>query len=177
MKPGLLLASPQMRDPFFEGSLILLCHHDEQGSLGLVINRETNLTLGQVLEQMHVEREGDLDQHVLWGGPVEPGAGFVVSQADIPVEEGWSVGHGIGVSPSRDHLLKALEAPPPFHLCLGYAGWGAGQLGNEFERGSWLHTELDPAILFDTPIESRYDRALARLGLRADQVWMQPIDE
>ena len=166
-----------MRDPNFERTVILLCQHDDRGALGLVITRETDLPLSTVVEEMEVEGAIAPDRSVLWGGPVEPGTGFVVTR-DVPMnDDGWEVGRGVVVSPSRDRLVSSLQSLSPFLLCLGYAGWGPGQLDGEIEQGAWLYTEVEPDIVFETDVSERYDRALGRLGLVSGQVWMQPVDE
>ncbi len=177
MELGFLISSPQMKDRFFEGTLILLCHHDRHGALGLVVNRETNITIDEVVAQMDLGLEGNFTGNVLWGGPVEPVAGFIVTRGKVQEEQGWNVGHGIMVSQSRESLVKALTSPEPYHLCLGYSGWGPEQLDGEIAAGSWLYTDVDPDILLNCPTSQRYDRALALMGIRADQVWMRPIDE
>ncbi len=178
MNPCLLISSPQMKDPFFEGTVILLCQHDENGALGVVINRETSLSVQNVLEQLSIELELSFEGHsVNWGGPVEPGAGFIVYPGKVPPDEGWNVGQDVAVSPSRERLVEALKQGSPFLLCLGYAGWGPGQLDGEIGSGSWLITDVDKDVLLETGMEDRYDRALAKLGLDVHSVWMRPVDE
>lgn len=178
MKPSLLIASPQMKDPFFAGTVILLCQHDDKGAIGLVINRGTSLTVQAVLDQLGLGAAGDFERYaVAWGGPVEPGAGFIVYLGQVPDDEGWNVGQGVAVSPSRERLLEALGKPSPFLLCLGYAGWGPGQLDGEIGSGSWLVADVEAEVAVEIALDERYDRALAQLGLQAEQVWMQPVDE
>jgi putative transcriptional regulator len=178
MEPCLLISSPQMKDPFFTGAVILLCQHDEKGALGLVINRETSLSVQNVLEQLSITLPGGFEEHAVnWGGPVEPGAGFIVFPGQVPEDEGWNPGRGIAVSPSRDQLVRALVQEQPFLLCLGYAGWGPGQLDDEIATGSWLVTDVDIDVVLTADMDERYDRALAKLGLQAMGVWMQPVDE
>ena len=175
--PGLLIASPQMKDPNFGGTLVLLCHQDDQGALGVVINRETSLTVSEVVSQMDVDTDRDLDEQVLWGGPVEQAAGFVVFPGSVTKENGWSINPGLSVSPSRETLEGVLRGEEPYHLCLGYAGWGPGQLENEISTGSWLYIDVDARIVLEHPVGDRYDLALQQLGVPADQIWMIPIDE
>jgi putative transcriptional regulator len=178
MKPCLLIASPQLSDPFFEGTVILLCQHDENGALGLVVNRTTSLSVQTVIEQLGIRLNEDFEaHHVSWGGPVEPGAGFIVYRGVVPGDEGWNVAERLAVSPSRERLVEALGQPDPFLLCLGYAGWGPGQLDREIALGSWLVADVEPEIVLDVEAEERYRRALAQLGLTPEQVWMQPVDE
>jgi len=178
MKPCLLIASPRLSDPFFEGTVILLCQHDENGALGLVVNRGTSLSVQTVVEQLGISLDRSFEEHrVSWGGPVEPGAGFIVYRGVVPGDEGWNVAEHLAVSPSRERLIEALAQPHPFLLCLGYAGWGPGQLDREIAAGSWLTADVDPEIVLEIETDERHLRALAQLGLTPEQVWMQPVDE
>ena len=112
-----------------------------------------------------------------WGGPVELDSGTVVTTGEVAEEEGWNVGDGLAVTRSQEALVRLLEDGKPVLLCLGYAGWKAGQLDQEIESGSWLWTDTSAEIVFEEPAESRYERALATLGLTPHNVWMTPIDE
>ncbi len=176
--PGLLIASPQLRDPNFQRTVVLMVHHDPEGALGLVINRDGPVRVGDVLRHMElpVPEEG-ADTPAWWGGPVQPSTGFIVFPGEVDEEEGWNLGRGVAVTQSATILGRRLEAGLPFHLVLGYAGWGPGQLDAEIEAGSWLFADVDPAIVFDLPMAERYERALALLGLTATTAWMQPVDE
>ncbi len=189
MKPSILIASPQMRDTFFEKTVILLWHHDDDGAVGVVVNRP----LDQALPDVIVAPEGvDLtpyrDAKVAWGGPVDTATGTVVARRAMPEDEGWSIethpsvasdaaptSRVIGVTRSLDQLLSLIRAREPFILCLGYAGWGPGQLDDEVASGAWLWTDCDPGLVFDVPADERYDQALATLGLTQAGVWMQPV--
>lgn len=178
MQPCLLIASPQMRDPYFERTVVLVWHHDDQGAIGVVVNRPLQHTLGEVLENPEAAGAGARgDVPVAWGGPVEAGTGTVVTSGEIEAEEGWVAGRGLSVTRSQDALLRLLKERAPLMLCLGYAGWGPGQLDKEIEHGGWLWTDCDASIVFEVPAEERYDRALATLGLTAGMVWMTPVDE
>lgn len=166
-----------MKDPFFERTVVLMWHHDEDGAIGVVVNRPLEHRLPDVVElPTKVNLESYQDTHVAWGGPVENGTGTVVTTAPVPDDEGWNL-EGLGISRSMDVLVGLLERREPVLLCLGYAGWGPGQLDREILQGGWLVVDTDPAILFDTPPDERYERALASLGLTPEMVWMQPIDE
>lgn len=175
MESGLLVASPQMRDPNFERTVVLLVQHTSQGALGLVINRESGVRLGEVAERLDMPSSAGGDRPVLWGGPVERGSGFVVFRGVAP--EGWSCAAGVAVSPSRERLAALLASGSEFHLCLGFSGWGPGQLDHELETGSWVHTEATPELVFETPLAERYDLALEHLGVSARTLWMTPINE
>lgn len=178
MQPTMLIAAPNMQDPFFERTVVLVWHYDEDGAIGVVINRTLNHNLPDVLD---IEGDIDLSPYaevpVAWGGPVESGSGTVVTLARIADDEGWTLPDGIGITRSQDALLRLLEHREPVILCLGYAGWGPGQLDREIELGGWLWTDCDADIVFGAPPEERYDRALATLGLDARSVWMPPIAE
>lgn len=177
MKPALFIASPQMRDPFFEHALVLVWHHDEDGAIGVVVNRPLEHTLATVVDLPgDIDMSAYADTHVVSGGPVESGSGTVVTTDPVPEELGWNM-DGLAVSRSMDVLLELLSKGRPVLLCLGYAGWGPGQLDAEIQSGGWLWTEPDPKLLFETDADKRYDLALASLGLTADKVWMVPVDE
>jgi putative transcriptional regulator len=178
VKPALLIASPQMKDPFFERSVVLLWHHDEDGAIGVVINRLLGHALPEVLA---VGDEMDLSEYnenqVGWGGPVETTSGTVVTRGKIRVDEGWIIGDGLGVTRSQEALVRLLREGADVLLCLGYAGWGPGQLDREIALGGWLWTEPSADVVFDQPVDKRYDTALATLGLTSHTVWMKPVDE
>lgn len=177
MGPGILIASPQLADPNFEGSVVLICQHDADGALGVIVNRPTPFTLEDVIAQLDVSDVTRLDNQVLWGGPVERGAGFVIFQGEVPDDSGWNLPGGVAVSPSRVQLERLIRSEALYHLCLGYAGWGPGQLEQEITTGSWLYTDVDAALVLTGEVDDRYEHALAALGLVRNQVWMQPIDE
>lgn len=170
-----------MRDPWFERSLILLCKHNEEGALGIIINREGDVDLNEVIERLTEDHGafGELangEKMTWWGGPVGDGAGFVLFTGELDDGEGWNVGT-IAVSPSLERLDELIRNQTNFELVLGYAGWGPGQLAEEVETGSWLFVDAEPTIVFDTPIEERYEKALAQIGLTPEMVWMQPVNE
>lgn len=174
MEPGFLISSPQMQDGNFARTVVLLVHHNEDGALGLVVNRPHQVRLGEV-SLPGTPRPSLARQQALWGGPVEPSVGFVIFRGRC--EEGWELPGGIAVSASRDRLSSLLASGAPFHLCLGYSGWGKGQLDLEFESGSWVYTEASPDLVFGCPAEQCYDLALAKMGLSASSLWMTPVDE
>lgn len=174
--PSLLIASPRMKDPFFERTVVLVWHHDEDGAIGVVVNRGLSpmvhdlLDLDEGLEPYDEARVG-------WGGPVEPTSGTVLTRGTVHEDEGWALPTGIGVTRSQDALVRLLREHAELVLCLGYAGWGPGQLDKEIADGSWIFTECDADIVFDRDVELRYARALASLGLDENTVWMPPIEE
>lgn len=178
MKPTLLIASPQLHDPFFERTVVLVWHHDEDGAIGVVVNRELSQRLPDVLSHDgEIDLSAYADVPVAWGGPVEPTSGTVVTQRPVSDDEGWNVEGGLSISRSMDTLLSLLRAQERLLLCLGYAGWGPGQLDEEIQKGSWLWTDCDARLVFESPSDERYDLALRSLGLTRTTVWMTPIDE
>ncbi len=177
MGPGILIASPQMKDPNFEETVVLLCQHDGDGALGVIVNRPTPFTIDDVIEQLDVEALKTQEHQVLWGGPVERGAGFVIFRGQVPEDSGWNLPGGVAVSPSREQLEKLIRSDSRYHLCLGYAGWGPGQLEDEITTGSWLYTDVDLGLVLTGDVEERYESALNALGLQRSMVWMKPVDE
>lgn len=174
MNPGLLIASPQMRDSNFAHAVVLLVAHGPEGSLGVVVNRETQQRMGDIIEMMDAQSPAHANRAVLWGGPVEPGAGFVLWRGKAT--EGWALGD-YALSPSRDRLKALVAAAADFWLCLGYAGWGAGQLERELTEGSWIHLEEGVESVLGAQVHERYDEALRLLGVNPELLWMTPVDE
>ncbi len=177
MGPGILIASPQMKDPNFEGAVVLLCQHDRDGALGVVVNRATEFTIQDVMDSLEVDPDQVINHQVLWGGPVERGTGFVIFKGEVAADSGWNLPGGVAVSPSREQLERLMTTQSDYHLCLGYAGWGPGQLEMEISTGSWLYTDVDLELVLGDDLEARYEGALAALGLSRNQVWMTPVDE
>lgn len=184
MSTGLLVASPQMVDSFFTKTVVLLCEYNEDGAIGIVVNRVTDLEADMVLEQMEIDDGGGISGPVHWGGPVQPGAVFLTyrrpSVGDDTTEEAvFLVGDTLGVSPARG-VMEAVSgdaANPGAFLSLGYAGWAPGQLDGEIESGSWIFLDADPDVLFEMPPEDRWRHCIASLGVDPAMIWMQPIDE
>jgi len=178
-----LIASPQMGDRHFTRTVVLLCDHSEQGAMGLVINRATELPLERVLNDLEVEHPRPIDGSVLWGGPVQPGTGFLIyrAQDDEPAQERGvlRVSDSLRITGSRERLDEYAkgERTGPFYLCLGYSGWGPGQLEQEISQGSWIVTDVEEDLIFHTRIEDRWERAIASLGIDISMIWMTPVNE
>jgi putative transcriptional regulator len=171
--PGLLVAAPSLRCPFFNHTVVLLLDHGEQGSFGFVVNRPTEVRFGQVLGEVGIDvgSGGPPEAPVLIGGPVSPETGWILydpTTAAAEVEHAFMpVGERLAVSASIEMLreLAAGEGPTRRVLFLGYAGWGEGQLEQEMRDGSWIPVGLDPALIFEVPVEDRWSRSLALLGI------------
>lgn len=174
MQPCLLIASPQMSDPFFEQTVVLVWHHDEDGAVGIVINRPLDHPLSDVLEgPPFKDYEGAI---VGWGGPVDRTSGTAIVRGPVSDDDGWELAERIGVTRSEERLRLAIQEQSHLILCLGYAGWGPGQLEQELEQGGWLFTDLSEELIFEAPREELYERALSTLGLTRATVLMTPAD-
>jgi len=168
-----LIAMPGMVDGNFAGTVVYLCEHNEKGALGLVINRPLDIDLQHLFEKVDLSlvREDMAALPVFLGGPVQTERGFVLH--DSLDDEGghysssMQIDGGLEMTTSRD-VLEAIShgaGPKRIFMTLGYSGWGAGQLEDELSRNGWLNVAADHAIIFDTPVELRYDKALALLGI------------
>lgn len=171
ISPCFLVAAPSLRDPNFDRAVVLLVEHHRQGSLGFVVNRPATMTLRRVLDDLGLPASARAGEDaVLIGGPVSPNTGWIVFDARGALEPPKSsilVNECVGVSASRE-LLEAIangNGPSRHLLVLGYAGWGAGQLDEELQRGEWIPTSLDASTVFDTPPQDRWARALRSLGI------------
>jgi putative transcriptional regulator len=190
-----LIAMPGLQDEAFAQSVVYLCEHSERGALGLVINKPTDIKLHNLFEKVDLPlgRKDLHDNPVFQGGPVQTERGFVLHESVKPMpgqeleearegKEGDSVyastmviPGGLEMTTSRD-VLEALSTgagPGRVLVTLGYSAWGEGQLESEIGENSWLTVDADRAVIFDTPVEQRYTRALSLLGL---QVWMLSPD-
>ncbi len=166
----LIIAMPNIGDPRFERSVIYLFAHQADGAMGLIVNRPTDdLRFDDLLEQLDLGIEGDAPQtQVRFGGPVEVERGFVLHSDDYHRDEAtMRVDKGISVTATVD-ILKAMAAgdgPERALFALGYAGWGPGQLEREILENGWLHCEADDAIVFDDEDDTKWSRALAKIGV------------
>ena len=170
-----LIAMPGMADETFAGTVVYLCEHTEKGALGLVINKPIDIKLRNLFEKVELSLDraglaGLAEQPVYFGGPVQTERGFVLH--DKPGDESvhynstLSIPGGLAMTTSKDVLEALAEGSGPRRVLvtLGYSGWQAGQLEDEIGRNGWLTVDADPDVIFDTPIEQRYDRALSLLG-------------
>lgn len=159
---------PSLHGSYFGQTITYLCEHNEEGALGLIINREVeDVQLGEVFDQLDVDGPYHREDRVLEGGPVQRDRGFVLHADDDPPEGALRLPDGLALSTSREILadIAAGRGPERFIVCVGYAGWDAGQLESELGENSWLTLPADDAILFDTPLDQRIDRAAGKLGI------------
>ena len=169
-----LIAMPGMADGAFAGAVVYLCEHSEKGALGLVINKPIDIKLKNLFEKVELalDRDDIADAPVYYGGPVQTERGFVLheKQADDahPYSSTLTIpGGGLEMTTSKD-VLEALASgagPKKLLVTLGYSGWSAGQLEDEMGRNGWLNVDAAPEVIFDTPVEQRYQRALSLLGV------------
>ncbi len=168
-----LVAMPGMADEAFERTVVYLCEHTEKGALGLVINKPIDITLKSLFEKIELKLDHRAElaaQPVFFGGPVQTERGFVLHESTgpgSPYNSTLSVPGGLEMTTSKD-VLEALAdgaGPRRVLVMLGYAGWSAGQLEHEIGRNGWLTVGADPAVIFDTPVPQRYDKALSLLGI------------
>ncbi|NLC61967.1 MAG: YqgE/AlgH family protein [Gammaproteobacteria bacterium] len=165
----LLIALPSLADPNFARSVVLLCQHDRDGAMGVIVNRASEYTLGEVFAQMDIacSNQDLCARHVLSGGPVHPERGFVVHDGEAGFDSSLEIGPGLRVTTSRD-VLEAIaggDGPANAIVALGCAGWGAGQLEHELTGDSWLNVPADNGLLFEVPLEARWQAAAGRLGV------------
>ncbi|HSC84512.1 MAG TPA: YqgE/AlgH family protein [Pseudomonas sp.] len=169
LKHHFLIAMPHMADPNFAQTVTYLVEHNEQGAMGLVINRPNDLSLADVLEQLRPDDTPPArcqSLPIFAGGPVQTDRGFVLHPAGQSFQATLELGE-LALSTSQDVLFAIAEGSgPDKHLItLGYAGWEAGQLEAELTDNAWLTCPADPAILFDLPYDQRLGAAAARLGV------------
>ena len=165
----LLVALPSLHDPHFARSVTLVCQHDADGAMGVMVNRASEYTLGEVLQQMGIASDSDAlqSQIVLAGGPVHPERGFVLHDGDREWDSSLAVGGGLYLTTSRD-VLEAMargDGPSQAVVALGCAGWGAGQLEQELVDDSWLMVPSRREVLFELPLEQRWQAAAGSIGV------------
>ena len=170
-----LIAMPGMAGDTFAGSVIYMCEHTEKGALGLVINKPIDIKLKNLFEKVELtlDRDDLAEAPVYFGGPVQTERGFVLherlSDNGGHYNSSLQIPGGLEMTTSKD-VLEALSngsGPKKVLVTLGYSGWGAGQLEDEMRRNSWINVGAAPEIIFDTPVEQRYDKALSLLGIDA----------
>jgi putative transcriptional regulator len=168
-----LIAMPGMVDETFSGAVVYLCEHSEKGALGLMINKPVDIRLRNLFEKVDLALDsGELgEQPVFYGGPVQTERGFVLherqSDGSSPFSSTLSVPGGLEMTTSKDVLEAMAQGSGPRRVLvtLGYSGWATGQLEEELGRNGWLNVDAAPEIIFDTPVEQRYERALGLLGI------------
>ncbi|PAU52579.1 hypothetical protein BZL41_25240 [Pseudomonas sp. PIC25] len=169
LKHHFLIAMPHMADPSFAQTVTYLVDHNEQGAMGLVINRPSGLNLADVMEQLRPDFDASpacQNIPIFSGGPVQTDRGFVLHPAGQSYQATLELGE-LSLSTSQDILFAIADGQGPRRslIALGYAGWEAGQLEAELVSNAWLTCPADLSILFDTPAEQRLEAAASRLGI------------
>lgn len=164
-----LIAMPALQDPNFFHGVTYMCEHNDEGAMGIMINRPLDISLGEVLGQMslHTDDERITQQPVFLGGPVQHERGFVIHLPHGEWEATLKITDEIGVTSSRD-ILEAIadgSGPRASLVALGYAGWGPGQLERELAENAWLSVPADHRTMFETPYEKRWEAAAALSGV------------
>ncbi|WP_375752548.1 YqgE/AlgH family protein [Vibrio sp. HN007] len=173
-----LVAMPGMQDPFFKRSVIYICEHNDEGAMGLIVNAPIDITVGGMLKQVDVEsahpqvNQNSLTKQVLSGGPVSEDRGFILHRPKDKYHSSVNMTDDLSVTTSKDILgvLGTEAEPKDYIVALGYSGWTAGQLENELADNSWLTVEADPSVIFDTPVQERWSKAVEMLGIDAAQL-------
>ncbi len=160
---------PQLRDPNFRRSVVLLVHHDDEGTFGVVLNRSTELTAMGLCATLEVDWCGEPDKGIRWGGPVQPQTGWLLFGEEVAVasdEDVKRVSEGVRFAGSLDVLRRvALDPPQDLHMLLGYAGWGPGQLESELAEGAWLIAPVTDEVIFAVDESVMWDHVVRSLGI------------
>lgn len=173
-RPGLaaslLISMPQLLDPNFHRTVLLMIQHDETASFGLVLNRESELRIGNLFESFDCRWSGDPKELVHWGGPVELSSGWMLLGDSLRVvpdgEQLSTVVPGVNFAGSLE-IFRQIAPDPPRHarFFLGYAGWGPGQLEFEIAQGAWLSAPASPELIFESPADDMWNQVVRGLGI------------
>ncbi len=176
----LLIAMPSMEDPHFSRTVTIICGHNQDGAMGIIINQPTTLFVDELLRNLDVTSSNNnkdpqsnphksIDKHdpVYAGGPVQIDRGFILHDSDKQWNSTHIIDNDLSLTTSEDILLAIAQSNGPENalIALGYAGWDAGQLEQEISANAWLTVPYDADIIFDTPIEQRWQRAATKIGV------------
>jgi len=169
--PCFLIAVPQLGDPNFSRGVVLMLEHGEEGSMGIVINRPSNLDIGTFCASQNMTFKGDATGLIYQGGPVQTDRAFILHASDHEGPETEKVLNGIRLSYSLESLRLLVEEPPErMRIYLGYAGWGPGQLADEISQGAWLMTSPVERLVFTDGIDKIWEAALREMGIDPGQL-------
>ncbi len=169
-----LIAMPSLKDPNFEKTVTYICAHNEEGAMGIVINKPLDIELGEIFQQMEIDTSNAIarQQTVFQGGPVHIDRGFILHKSATTWDSSINVTDNISVTTSKD-ILEAMaqgEGPQESLIALGYAGWGSGQLEEEILHNAWLSGPADQDIIFKTPYQDCWQAAAEHLGVDLDKL-------
>lgn len=160
---------PGMNDPFFGGALVFICEHTDNGAIGLIVNKPTDILLKDLFERLEPPLSAGAlgKQHVCFGGPVQTERGFVLHDTMNTYNSSLRVTDDIEMTTSKDVLehISNGGGPTRMLITLGYSGWSAGQLEKEIAENGWLTVAADPSIIFDLPFDQRHQAAMQLLGI------------
>jgi putative transcriptional regulator len=164
-----IIAMPGLMDENFNQAVTYICEHDENGTFGIIINRESEITLDDVMQQMKIPYHPDKskDETVFTGGPVQINRGFILHRPTGNWDSSLIVNDSVALTTSRD-ILEAIagnKGPDDTIIALGYAGWGPGQLEQEMAANTWLSCQAEEQIIFNTPVEDRWQAAADLIGV------------
>ena len=169
-----LIAMPTLEDPYFSHALVYVCEHNENGALGIIVNRPLDMTLAGLFEKIEIKLDAEIlaKLPVYFGGPVQLDRGFVLHRPIGQWQSTLAINSEVGLTSSRDVLASVGSAglPSEIIVTLGYAGWDAGQLEDELAQNSWLTVPANAGILFDLPPEERLPAAMQKLGVSFSQL-------
>lgn len=167
LKNHLLIAMPDMADPRFAQSVTYICEHNQGGAMGIVINQPANISYNQLFTQLQLNEDFGNDDPLLAGGPVQKERGFVLHSNDRSWTSTTQVSADVAITGSQDILedIAKHDGPESSLIALGYAGWDSGQLESEIAQNSWLTVPAEKQILFELPLEKRWESAGKMLGI------------
>lgn len=167
----LIAAMPTMSDPRFKRSVICICAHNEDGAIGIIINKIIeSLSFSKIIRQLKLKKnkvKKYYTESIYFGGPVETERGFILHSSDYSSENSTSINTEISMTASTE-ILQALidgNGPNKSIVALGYAGWGPGQLDTEIRSNSWLSVQSDPELIFSDKTADKWDMALEKIGV------------
>lgn len=172
LKHHFLLAMPQLDDQWFGQSVCYICSHDESGCMGLIINKPMGMDLSDIFSELNIESEKKSAQSIMQGGPVSPEQGFILYQGNYNEVDNMEITQNVRLTSSKEILEYLANGAGPENsiICLGYAGWSAGQLEEELAQNSWLTIPADEELLFHTPMEDIAQKAANKLGISIEQL-------
>lgn len=167
-----LVAMPQLDDQWFGQAVCYVCSHDESGCMGLVINKSTGMNLSDIFTELNIKTEKNTAQVIMQGGPVSPEQGFILYQGNYNEVENMEIVDNVRLTSSKEVLESLANGTGPENsiICLGYAGWSAGQLEEELAQNSWLTIPADEELLFHTPMKDLAQKAANKLGISIEQL-------
>lgn len=173
--PGFLIAAPTLQDPNFTRTLVLMCVHNDQGAMGLVVNRPSPMSLKEIMDQLGVECVVEVPEAAMFGGPVGLDSGLLlyeVAPHTAMRDDELSVTDDLRLCPNREllNMIGQGSGPERYMMFLGHSGWGPGQLEWEFSQGAWIPAKMRMELIFTVPVEQRWEEALRGEGLSPAQL-------